>query len=158
MQGRDYAGGIAQYLQRALVMMRRKELPERLCEQAIEVFGNPATLKEQRARATAETQKILGLSEAQLVCLLFSPFTEQGAGLERFLRLCHPGMLVALPELHRAMQGHAVAEQIMHWMMDVSGLPVSLIGQLYRLQWTPQNDSVAPDVGLTLEDEWSAGH
>ena len=101
---------------------------------------------------------IRSLSEAQLVCLLFSPFTEQGAGLERFLRLCHPGMLVALPELHRAMQGHAVAEQIMHWMMDVSGLPVSLIGQLYRLQWTPQNDSVAPDVGLTLEDEWSAGH
>ncbi|VVM39927.1 hypothetical protein [Pseudomonas fluorescens] len=158
VQGRDYASGIAQYLQRALVMMRRKELPERLCEQAIEVFGNPATLKEQRARATAETQRILGLSEAQLVCLLFSPFTEQGAGLERFLRLCHPGMLVALPELHRAMQGHAVAEQIMHWMMDVSGLPASLIGQLYRLQWTPQNDSVAPDVGLTLEDEWSAGH
>jgi hypothetical protein len=34
------------------------------------------------------------------------------APLERFLRQCHPGMLVALPDLHRAMQGHHVPEQI----------------------------------------------
>ncbi|EJM56459.1 hypothetical protein PMI29_05001 [Pseudomonas sp. GM49] len=174
VQGRNYEFGIAQYLQRALVMMRRKRLPERLCEQAIEVFGNPATLDEQRARAAAEAQKNLGLSEAQLVCLLFSPFIEKGAGLERFLRQCHPGMLVAMPELHRAMQGHPVAEQIMQWMMDVSGLPVSLIGQLYRMEWTPasaggapealietaalQNAVDDPDAGITLVDEWSAGH
>jgi hypothetical protein len=174
VQGRSYEAGVAQYLQRALVMMRRKCLPERLCEQAVEVFGNPATLAEQRARAAAEAQKNLGLSEAQLVCLLFSPFIEQGAGLERFLRQCHPGMLVAMPELHRAMQGHPVAEQIMQWMMDVSGLPASLVGQLYRMEWVPGSDSGAPeaviqraalqngvgdpDTGITWVDEWSAGH
>ena len=174
VQGRNYESGIAQYLQRALVMMRRKRLPERLCEQAIEVFGNPATLTEQRARAAAEAQKNLGLSEAQLVCLLFSPFIEKGAWLERFLRQCHPGMLVAMPELHRAMQGHPVAEQIMQWMIDVSGLPVSLIGQLYRMEWTPagaggaaeaniqraasQHTPGDPDADSTLADEWSAGH
>ncbi|MGF6553829.1 hypothetical protein ABIA48_000209 [Pseudomonas sp. S30_BP2TU TE3576] len=174
VQGRSYEAGVAQYLQRALVMMRRKCLPERLCEQAIEVFGNPATLAEQRVRAAAEAQKNLGLSEAQLVCLLFSPFIEQGAGLERFLRQCHPGMLVAMPELHRAMQGHPVAEQIMQWMMDVSGLPASLVGQLYRMERVPGSDSGAPeaviqkaalqngvgdpDTGITWVDEWSAGH
>ena len=174
VQNRNYESGVAQYLQGALVMMRRKHLPERLCEQAIEVFGNPATLAELRARAAAETQKNLGLSEAQLVCLLFAPFIENGAGLERFLRQCHPGMLVAMPELHKAMQGHPVAEQIMQWMVDVSGLPVSLIGQLYRMEWTPAGGGGAseaiiqraashnalgdPDAGITLEDEWSAGH
>jgi hypothetical protein len=46
----------------------------------------------------------------------------------------------------------------MHWMMDVSGLPVSLIGQLYRLQWASQGNSGAPDASLTLEEEWSADH
>ncbi len=174
VQGRDYESGVAQYLQRALVMMRRKHLPERLCEQAIEVFGNPATQSEQRARAAAEAQKKLGLSEAQLVCLLFAPFIERGAGLERFLRQCHPGMLVAIPELHRAMQGHPVAEQIMQWMMDVSGLPISLIGRLYRMEWAPggagrtpealiqtaalRNALGDPDADITLVDEWSAGH
>lgn len=174
VQGRNYESGVAQYLQHALVMMRRKRLPERLCEQAIEVFGNPSTLSEQRARAAAEAQKNLGLSEAQLVCLLFAPFVEKGAGLKRFLRQCHPGMLVAMPELHRAMQGHPVAEQIMQWMIDVSGLPVSLIGQLYRMEGAPgsasgasealiqraalQNTVGDPDADITLVDEWSAGH
>ena len=83
-------------------------------------------------------------------------------------------MLVAMPELHRAMQGHPVAEQIMHWMMDVSGLPVSLIGRLYRMEWAPGNAGGAPqapirtaalqnalgdpDADITLVDEWSAGH
>lgn len=174
VQNRNYESGVEQYLQRALVMMRRKRLPERLCEQAMEVFGNPAALAELHARAAVEAQKNLGLSEAQLVCLLFAPFIEKGVGLERFLRQCHPGMLVAMPELHKAMQGHPVAEQIMQWMTDVSGLPVSLIGQLYRMEWTPageggapdaiiqraasQNTPDDPDAGITLEDEWSAGH
>jgi len=81
---------------------------------------------------------------------------------------------VAMPELHRAMQGHPVAEQIMQWMIDVSGLPVSLIGRLYRMERAPGSDGGAseaqiqctalqeaggdPDTGDTLVDEWSAGH
>jgi hypothetical protein len=44
VQGRTYEEGVAEYLQRSLVMMRRKQVPERLCEQAMETFGNPATL------------------------------------------------------------------------------------------------------------------
>ncbi|MFL1527664.1 hypothetical protein [Pseudomonas sp. O230] len=137
VHGRSYEAGVAEYLQRALVMMRRKRLPERLCEQAVEVFGNPAGLSEQRGLAASEAQTNLGLTEAQLVCLLFAPFVESGAALERFLRQCHPGMLVAMPDLHRAMQGSPVPEQILQWMVDVSGLPVSLIGTLYRMGPVP---------------------
>jgi hypothetical protein len=170
VQGRTYETGVAEYLQRALVMMRRKQLPERLCEQAMETFGNPANLAEQRARTSAEAQRSLGLSEAQLVCLLFAPFVEKGATLERFLRECHPGMLVAMPDLHRAMQGHPVAEQIMQWMVDVSGLPVSLIGKLYGMGPVTWNEvrvveSTSDEVQLPVEAvdddttvtrEWSA--
>jgi hypothetical protein len=42
-------------------------------------------------------------------------------------------MLVAMPDLHRAMQGHLVADQIIQWMLDVSGLSVSQIGRLYQM-------------------------
>lgn len=171
MHGHSYESGIAEYLQRALVMMRRKHLPERLCEQAVEVFGNPARQSEQRALAAAEAQKSLGLSEAQLVCLLFAPFVDNGAGLERFLRQCHPGMLVAMPDLHRAMQGNPVPEQIVQWMVDVSGLPVSLIGKLYRMGPVPgvegraadgeledaDGQSEAGDHDAAVAGEWSAG-
>ncbi|BCX68366.1 hypothetical protein [Pseudomonas izuensis] len=143
VQDRSYEAGVAEYLQRALVMMRRKQLPERLCELAEEVFGNPATLADLRVRAATEAQRSLGLSEAQMVCLLFAPFGDNAATLERFLRQCHPGMLVAMPELHRAMQGYPVADQVMQWMVDVSGLPVNLIGQLYRMGPVPVNQGRA---------------
>lgn len=174
MQGLSYEAGVAAYLQRALVMMRRKRLPERLCEQAVEIFGNPASRSEQRMLAAAEAQKNLGLSEAQLVCLLFAPFADSGATLERFLRQCHSGMLVAMPDLHRAMQGHPVPEQIMQWMVDVSGLPVNLIARLYQMGPVPgvedkgtddEADSLnaqAPGEGsddaAAVAGEWSAGH
>lgn len=167
VHGHSYEAGIAEYLQRALVMMRRQRLPERLCEQAVAAFGHPAAVAGQRAMATVEAQKHLGLSEAQLVCLLFAPFIDKGAGLERFLRQCHPGMLVAMPDLHRAMQGNPVPEQVMQWMVDVSGLPVSLIAQLYRMEPVrvadPQIGGVAVQSRVAeygndaAAGEWSAG-
>ncbi|MHC8344106.1 hypothetical protein [Pseudomonas sp. RT6P73] len=170
IHGRTYDAGVAEYVQRALVMMRRKHIPERFCEMAMEALGTPATMSDQRALATAEAQKSLGLSEAQLVCLLFAPFVENGASLERFLRQCHPGMLVALPDLHRAMQGNPAPEQVLQWMVDVSGLPVSLIGTLYRMgpvargeePGTAIDDSGVQaldlDAGAAANGERSAGH
>ena len=166
VSGQRYEKGVAEYVQRALVMMRRKLVPERICEQALMFFGNLATLAEQRMLATAEVQKTLGLTEAQLICLLFAPFVDRGAGLERFLRSCHPGMLVAMPDLHMAMQGHQAPEQVLQWMVDVSGLPVSLIGKLYRMD--AATDLHADENGLAVEGleddaaavigEMSAGH
>ncbi|MGF0237965.1 hypothetical protein ACQR3P_03610 [Rhodococcus sp. IEGM1300] len=132
--GVSYEAGVAEYVQRALVMMRRRRLPEQLCEHAVQVFGNQANQVGRRQAAAAQAKQNLGLSEAQLVCLLFAPFVGKGAALERFLRQCHPGMLVAIPDLHRAMQGHVVPEQVLQWMVDVSGLPVSLIGRLYDME------------------------
>lgn len=169
VHGRSYDSGVAEHLQRALIMMRRKHLPERLCEQVADLFSHPARMSERRAAAAADAQKNLGLSEAQLVCLLFAPFVDRGAALEQFLRHCHPGMLVAMPELHRAMQGQSAPDQILQWMVDVSGLPASLIGKLYRMSPVPVTEnhvalkttdaaaSSDPVAGAVLAGEWSAG-
>jgi hypothetical protein len=149
VQGRAYEAGVADYVQRVLVMMRRKHLPEHACEQALQAFCAPAILSDQRELAAIEAQRTLGLNEAQLVCLLFAPFVEHGASLEYFLRQCHPGMLVALPDLHRAMQGMPAPEQVLQWMVDVSGLPVSLIGTLYRMG--PVVSGEPADVGQSAD-------
>jgi hypothetical protein len=164
--GRSYEAGVADYVQRALVMMRRKLVPERICDLAQEVLGNLVAMPEQRTLASVEAQKTLGLTEAQLVCLLFAPFVDGGAGLERFLRSCHPGMLVAMPELHKAMQGHQAPEQVVQWMIDVSGLPVSLIGTLYRMEPVAAEDGNASEASNedsqsntgVVVGERSAGH
>jgi hypothetical protein len=173
VMGSSYESGLAEYLQRALVMMRRKQVPERICELALVSFGNPAAMAEQRMLAAVEAQETLGLTEAQLICLLFAPFVDKGAGLERFLRSCHPGMLVAMPELHKAMQGYQAPEQVVQWMNDVSGLPVSLISTLYRMRPMAEADGgfvdgLSGESGISAEDsqeedasligERSAGH
>ena len=132
LQGQPYERGFAQYVQRALLLMRKRGVPEPVCQQASALYDNPLALAGRRIEANAELQQTLGLSEVQLVCLLFAPFVGEGAGLERFLRRCHPGMLVAMGELHKGLQGEAVPEQVMHWMVDVSGLPINLMRALYR--------------------------
>ncbi|MGE8150041.1 hypothetical protein ACQKP5_02185 [Pseudomonas vancouverensis] len=170
MEGRSYESGVADYVQRTLVMMSRKRLPDAVCEQFMGVFGSPARFTQLREQASAEAQRHLDLNETQLVCLLHTPFIEKGARLEDFLRQHHTGMLVALPELHRAMQGHAVAEQVMQWMMEVSGLPVGLIVRLYGMSSVSAGEIVGvqslADATVSSTDasgdandleEWSAG-
>src|SRR3546814_685240 len=128
------------------MIMHRKQLPEHVCEQARTLFGPPSAIPERRAQAASEAHKTLGLNETQLVCMLFAPFVEQGAGLEHFLRCCHPGMLVAMPDLHKAMQGANIADQVAQWMVDVSGLPIDMVGKLYRTSITPQEQEVVSGI------------
>ncbi|MFJ2362344.1 hypothetical protein ACIPIN_01265 [Pseudomonas sp. NPDC087697] len=153
VKGLTYESGFRAYIQRALLMMRRRRLPERLCDQVLDVYGNRQVMPELRAQAAVEAQQTLGLNETQQLCLLFAPFVDAGAGLENFLRRCHPGMLVAMPELHKAMQGHAAPEQVVQWMIDVSGLSISLICKLYGMRSVAGIGLETADPGLNTEEQ-----
>ncbi|SEI64305.1 hypothetical protein [Pseudomonas sp. NFR16] len=132
VQGREYGEGIAEYLELAAAMMRRKQMPGRLIEQALAAYDTPAKLDERRALAAGYAQEAFALSESQLVCLLFAPFVDAGAQLEPFLRRCHPGMLVARGELHKALSGQVAPDQVVQWLVEVSGLSLKGLQNLYR--------------------------
>ncbi|WDR35566.1 hypothetical protein NN484_24235 [Pseudomonas serboccidentalis] len=149
--GRSYEAGFSEHVRRTLANMRRKGVPESVCEQMVLKPGQQQTLDELRETAANCLQKAYGLNEAQWVCLLFTPFIEHGAGLERFLRSCHPGMLVAMPDLHRAMQGLHGPEQVLQWMTDVSGLPVRLIARLYAMEPLPKRGGAVQAIDATLD-------
>lgn len=134
VQGRDYADGIAEYLELAAAMMRRKRMPRPLIEQAMAAYDHPDKIEERRALAAGYAQEAFGLGEAQLVCLLSAPFVDAGAQLETFLRRCHPGMLVALADLHKALSGQAAPDQAIQWLVDVSGLSLDGLQNLYAKQ------------------------
>ncbi len=140
VQGRDYADGIREYLELAASMMRRKRMPKRLIEQAMAAYDSPDKLEERRLLAAGYAQEAFGLSEAQLVCLMFSPFVDRGATLEAFLRRCHPGMLIALADLHRALSGESAPDQVIQWLVDVSGLSLKGLQNLYARQRVDFND------------------
>ncbi|QHF44889.1 hypothetical protein PspS35_14295 [Pseudomonas sp. S35] len=120
----DYEAGVEGFIQQASRYMRRLHMPEALLAQAGTCEG--------RLLASTFAQQFFGLDETQLVCLLFSPFIHHGERLEGYLRQCHPGMLVALPELHKVLQGKPSAEMLQQWVADTSGLPMPLLQHLYR--------------------------
>jgi len=91
-----------------------------------------ASGREGQLLSSAYIQEFSGLDDSQLTCLLFAPFVQHGERLESFLRQCHPGMLVALPELHKALQGKPAADILHQWLVDTSGLPLPLLQHLYR--------------------------
>ncbi|WP_455805531.1 hypothetical protein [Pseudomonas fluorescens] len=133
IEGRTYEAGVSDYLTSLLITMRQKQVPEPVCEQLLASFGDLQAPEHLRLQAANALQANFELNEIQLTCLLFAPFINAGAGLERFLRNCHPGMLVALPDLHRAMQGLHASEQVLKWLTDVSGLPVRMVVRLYAM-------------------------
>ncbi|MDD1964467.1 hypothetical protein NPS29_03980 [Pseudomonas putida] len=131
VQGREYADGIKEYLELAAGMMRRKGMPRRLIEQAMAAYDSPEKLLERRELAAGYGFEAFGLNEAQLVCLMFAPFVDCGAQLEAFLRRCHPGMLVALGDLHKVLSGDVASDQVVQWLVDVSGLTLKGLQSLY---------------------------
>ncbi|MEX5560101.1 hypothetical protein Q1J45_21305 [Pseudomonas rhodesiae] len=119
-----YEDGVDGFIQQATQYMQRLHMPEQLLAEAGSSEG--------RVLSSTFAQQFFGLDETQLICLLFSPFIHHGQRLEGYLRQCHPGMLVALPELHKALQGKPCAEMLQQWVSDTSGLPLPLLQHLYR--------------------------
>ncbi len=92
----DYAEGVEDFIQQATPYMLGLHMPQELLAQAGTAEG--------RLLSSTFAESFFGLDETQLICLLFSPFIHHGERLESYLRQCHPGMLVALPELHKVLR------------------------------------------------------
>lgn len=120
----DYEEGVEELIEQARRHLRGRQISEELAAQVAS--------REERVLSSNYAQRYFGLDENQLICLLFSPFIHHGERLEGYLRQCHPGMLVALPELHKVLQGKPAAEMLQQWVADTSGLPLSLLQHLYR--------------------------
>lgn len=87
--------------------------------------------EEYALQAEASLAQAYGVTEEQLVCLLLTPFEARGRNLERYVQRCHPRMRVALPYLHRALQGRPCPAAVSQWLVDVSGLELVHLRALY---------------------------
>ncbi len=134
VHGQPYVAGVNDYLKRARVRMQRKQMSPSLQREALAAWQGADQLAQRRQRARDLAAQAYGLSEAQLICLLFAPFVEGGKRLEPFLRRCHPGMLVALPYMHKALREQRAPEPVVQWLVSIGGLPLSTLQALYRLE------------------------
>ena len=127
-----YQDGVDHCVQRSEEAMKAEHLPAALREHLLGPWQKGEDLQQVRRLAGDFASQAWGISEAQLVCLLFAPIVEQGRRLEDFLRRCHPGMLVALPYLHKALQGQPATDPVLQWLTGTSGLPMATLQALYR--------------------------
>ncbi len=128
----SYQDSLDLYLQRSEAGMQDLALPAVLREDLLGPWREDEDLQQVRRLAGDFASQAWGVSEAQWVCLLFAPIVEQGRRLEDFLRRCHPGMLVALPYLHKALQGQPATDPVMQWLTGTTGLPMETLRALYR--------------------------
>jgi hypothetical protein len=92
----------------------------------------------EHTRVQASIADAYGVNEDHLLCLLHTPFEAQGRGLERYLQRCHPRMRVALPYLHRALQGRPCPMAVSRWLVNMSGMEMAQLRALYAGTLPPQ--------------------
>lgn len=134
LQGQAYRRGVQDYLRLAVPLMRSKGTPESLVRQTLATWHGQVALDQRREDANRQAAQAYGVGEAQLVCLLFSPFADHGGGLRAYLQQCHPAMLPQLAALHGALQGQPSKPALRRWLREVSGLPTVALQRLYRLR------------------------
>ncbi|MDD0976647.1 hypothetical protein [Pseudomonas fontis] len=131
VEGRSYQAGIDDYVRQSLQLARLKPMPPSLLNSTRSQQGDGAA-ERQRQLASDLAWQAYGLSETQLVCLLFAPFVDQGRNLSVFLNRCAPGMLAATPLLHKALQAKPASAPVIQWLENTSGLPLETLQMLYQ--------------------------
>ncbi|MQG93730.1 hypothetical protein [Pseudomonas sp. MN1F] len=104
---------------------------------ALRLVSQNGPASRSQAPQAGRLAKAYGLEQTQLACMLYRPFCNQGAELERFLQSCHADMLVALPYLHRALQGKSCPDAVKDWMVNTSGLPLAQLRMVYKGRLAP---------------------
>ena len=131
--GRPYADGMAEYVEFALELMRRKDIPPHLVEQMAARYAGPDATDAMRAAARAYAFDTFGLTEEQLVCLVYSPFAEKGAGLAEFLNREHPRLAHRVDDIHRRLADESPeASTVDDELTRISGLELPQLRVLYR--------------------------
>jgi hypothetical protein len=130
---RSYADGMAEYVEFALGLMRKKDFPPELIKQMRERYEGPDAIVRMRRAASDYATATFGLAETQLVCMVYSPFAEKGAGLEEFLRREHSALVGRTGHVHALLTGEDGDDQELADALErISGLELSQLRVLYR--------------------------
>jgi hypothetical protein len=147
---RSYDEGMAEYVEFALGLMRKKDIPVGLVEMMRARYDSPDALKRMRRAAEEYALATFGLTEEHLVCMTYSPFAGQGAGIERFLDREHPDLAGRAGEIHRLLAGEAGELALAAELERISGLEPSQLRVLYSRSVQAPGHGGTPVIDLIL--------
>ena len=133
--GRPYAEGMREYADFALGLMASKDFPAGLIELMRQRYAGPDAMARRREAAAAYALTTFGLTEEQLICMVWSPFGDHGARLDEFLHREHPALAGQASQI-RALLASADRDvpdlDALAALHRVSGLELTALRRLYR--------------------------
>jgi hypothetical protein len=156
---RSYAEGISEYADFALGLMGKKDFPAELIEQMRARYEGPGATHRMRHAAEGYAQETFGLTEEHLVCMVYSPFAEGGAGLGEFLRREHPALAGRVTDIHPLLAGEpgagtpGDAEPLAGDLRRISGLELSQLRLLYGSSVRRPREGGTQVIDLVLEGD-----
>jgi len=152
---RSYADGLTEYVKFAIGLMRSKDFPPELIETMRARYDSPDAAAHMRRVASDYAMDTFGLTEDQLVCMVYSPFAEQAAGLEGFLTREHPALAARVADVRALLADDSVAdERLAEELERISGLELFRLRLLYgRSLRRPGRDVRTEAIDAVLEGD-----
>jgi hypothetical protein len=159
---RSYAEGISEYVDFALGLMGKKDFPAELIEQMRARYEGPGAVPRMRDAAESYAQETFGLTEEHLVCMVYSPFAEGGAGLGEFLRREHPALAGRATDIHTLLAGEpgaggaggpGDAQRLAGDLQRISGLELAQLRLLHGSSVRRPRDGGTQVIDLVLEGD-----
>jgi hypothetical protein len=150
--GRSYAEGVAEYVTFAVGLMLKKEFPEQLVASVRGRYADQTGVLRMRNTMQKYALEAHRLTEEQLVCMVFAPFVDRGAGLLNYLSVAQPEPLDRIGEIHgllaREPEAAAGNEDLRESLERCSGLNLGQMRTLYTAAGLHRADSSLPAVVL----------
>jgi hypothetical protein len=135
--GRTYAEGVEEYAAFALSLMREKRFPEFLVKKMQERYSSPDAIEGMRRKMVRYSSETFGITEEQLLCMIYAPFGDNAANLMRYLAEIQPHLLSQNAEIIKLLAGSdlnadAVQDPLRAALEQLSGLELRYLRHLYR--------------------------
>lgn len=128
---RSYGEGIREYVRFALGLMQQKDFPPHLVAEMAARYQDDAAIARQRQRASQFAVDAFDLSEQQLICMIYSPFTAGGKHLAQWL--AQENIPCPAAAIHALLRGEDPKDLTLCGQLEqLSGLTIEQLRHCYR--------------------------
>ncbi|ONI88914.1 hypothetical protein ALI22I_17630 [Saccharothrix sp. ALI-22-I] len=154
LYGQRYADGLAEYVEFAINLMRGKQIPEYLIQVMRDRYAGPDAPERMRQAMNAYALDTFGITEEQLVAMVYSPFAERGLGLADYLRVEHPALAAQQERIVAVLNGQRDPD-VEESLRAISGLRTDQLRTLYTSTLRPRSGELTGGamVDLILEGD-----
>lgn len=127
LYGRSYGEGIDEYVKFGTYLMRQKQFPDFLINEMTERYKTKEAVELMREKVNAFALEAFNITEEQLICMVYSPFADNGKNLEMYLSQEQPQLLSKLKNIRQILD-ETTNDETLEKFSDLVGELCNLTG------------------------------